>query len=772
MKKVTENYDIVVCGGGLAGFCAAIAAARNGAKTCLLHNRPVLGGNSSSEIGVTPHGAAAFHAYARETGIISEALIQERALNHAEIYENGWTNSVWDMVLYDMVQQTSGLTLHLNTDIRSVEKSDPRNLTAVLAIVQNAETELRVEAKIFIDCTGDGIVADAAGCHWRMGSEGRDEFSEPHAPLKASQDTMGNSIHFLCRDMGRPVPFTAPDWAVKHEDAAYFYQQGRIPKEERGGFWWIEIGVPHHTIYDGEKIRHELTRHALGVWDWMKNKDPKMKDRVKNYALDWIGQVPGKRESRRVIGRYFLTEHDVINRTVFPDEIAFGGWFVDLHTPGGLLAGTSEPAAALGKGGKEYDTFNEYAAMSYCGPYGLPLRILLAKDVDNLMLAGRNVSVTHAALGTVRVMGTTALMGEAAGTAAAVGLARRHDFDRLVTEDIIEIQQRLLANGCFLPNVSRADPQDVAQKAKVSASSEMSIVGVDLESPGFYEGLKVWKDQPQYDLERLAVRRGQLIATSGGRIDSLTLCLSNDSPESQILDVVLHAPDHIWDYRTEPGSPLATGKITVPSGGKQWVAWPLNLDLPANTKVGHFLRLDVLANQHVSWHVAKKIIPGHMAMYAISPNRMRRFGNGHTLAYQISPGQKPFPATQVVSGVTRPHRATNLWCSDPAQPLPQWLELAWEHPQVLQEVQLVFPGHLIREYHAYGAFYRDQQCPRHYILQAWVDGSWLVLDEIMDNYQRLRRHHFAKPVVTQRFRILVVTTNGDPSAQLYEVRCK
>ena len=141
MKNITETYDVVVCGGGLAGFCAAVAAARNGAKTCLVHNRPVLGGNSSSEVGVTPHGAAAFHAYARETGIISEALIEERATNHAEIYENGWTNSVWDIVLYDIAVKTEGLTLHLNTDIRGVEKRDARNISAVLAVVQNAEID-------------------------------------------------------------------------------------------------------------------------------------------------------------------------------------------------------------------------------------------------------------------------------------------------------------------------------------------------------------------------------------------------------------------------------------------------------------------------------------------------------------------------------------------------------------------------------------------------------------------------------------------------------
>ena len=771
MKQILETYDVVVCGGGLAGFCAAVAAARQGAKTCLVHNRPVLGGNSSSEVGVTPHGAAAFHAYARETGIISEVLIEERARNHAEIYENGWTNSVWDLVLYDMAQVTPGLTLRLNTDIRGVAMRNPRNLAAVVAAVQNAETELRLEGRVFIDCTGDGIVADAAGCGWRMGSEGRAEFGEPHAPLKASSDTMGNSIHFLCRDTGQPAPFRAPDWAVKHEDPSYFYQEGRLPKEKRGGFWWLEIGAPYHTIYDAETIRHELTRHALGVWDWMKNKDPKTMDLVRNYALDWIGQVPGKRESRRVLGRYFMTEHDVLNRTVFPDEIAFGGWFVDLHTPGGLLASSSEPSAAAGGHESEYDSFTDYSTMSYCGPYGLPLRILLARDCDNLMMAGRNVSVTHAALGTVRVMGTTALMGEAAGVAAAIGLQRGHGFEELVAVDIEYIQQQLLANGCFLPNCANRDPDDLARQAEASASSEFAARGDAPDTAGFHEGLHLWKDQPQYAIEQLEVRHGQLIATGGGRLDHLELCLSNESSATEPLEARLYAVDHIWDYRAEPGEPLAAGRLSVPPGRQHWVKWELGTDLPAELAPGSFLRLDVLPNPRLHWHAARKIIPGHMAMYAISPSRMRRYGHGHTLAYRVSPPQTPFSPAQVLSGVTRPHRAANLWISDPGQPLPQWVELNWAVPQRIGTVQVVFPGHLVREYHAYAPFYRDPQCPRDYAIQVFAGGEWRQLLEVKDNYQRLRRHLLTEPVTTDRLRVVVAATNGDPSAALYEIRC-
>ncbi|WP_039838938.1 FAD-dependent oxidoreductase, partial [Paenibacillus sonchi] len=256
------------------------------------------------------HGAAQFHAYARETGIISELLIEERALNHEPILENGWTNSVWDMVLYNLAVSTPNLTLHLNSTVTEVHKDAERHISSVTVRVAGAETQIAIEGRVFIDCTGDGVVADLAGCEWRWGSEGREEFSEPHAPLAASGDTMGSSIHFKAKDMGRPVPFAAPDWAVRHEDPAFFYDQGRHFYDLAAGYWWIEIGIPWNTIYDNEHIRHELTRHALGIWDWIKNRDPLLKEKAANYALDWIGQVPGKRESRRVLGRYFMTEHD------------------------------------------------------------------------------------------------------------------------------------------------------------------------------------------------------------------------------------------------------------------------------------------------------------------------------------------------------------------------------------------------------------------------------------------------------------------------------
>ncbi len=792
MKTKQETYDIVVCGGGLAGFCAAIAAARQGAKTCLIQDRPVFGGNSSSEIRVTPHGAGHFHGYARETGIISELLIEERARNHEEIFENGWTNSVWDLVMYDMAVQQENLTFHLNTTVDDVIMEDGtrgsenpsdidtqdlsfgyihrkarntcRRIGAVEASTLNAELRTKICGKVFIDCTGDGLVADQAGCEWRMGTEGRDEFDEPHAPLRASKDTMGNSIHFKARDMGRPVPFEAPDWAVKHENPDYFYEQGRKPNDMRGGYWWIEIGVPWNTVYESEDIRHELTRHTLGIWDWIKNKDPKAKEKAANYALDWIGQVPGKRESRRIVGRYFITEHDMQNKTAFEDEIAFGGWFLDLHTPGGLLAPTSEEASASG-----YQLDSDYAAKSYVGPYGVPLRICIANDIDNLMMAGRNISATHAALGTIRVMATTALMGQACGLAAAHALSVGKDIHEITTgSDIETIKQALLRHGAFLPNTQNRDAKDIARAATASASSEGCSSGVAPETRFEENGQSFRRPKDPITLEK---RRGQIIAIGQGELKSISICISNTSTEPQSIKLALKAIDSIWDYRLSGNATLAETRLQVPPSKRQWIDWPVESELSGKLLSDSFLRLEAKAGPELSWEVAGATATAQTASTEIPGGRMRHLGQSMSFSFRVEPPQNCFKAGHVLSGTTRPERSTNLWKSDPNQALPQYLELSWEAEQTIQKIHLTFAGHLANEYHNYPPFFRDAQTVKDYRIQAWQGDAWVELLSIEDNYQRHRIHTLDDTVSTNRIRVVVTATNGDPSAAIYEIRC-
>jgi len=766
VKIIEQSYDVVVCGGGLAGFCAAVAAARNGAATCLVQDRPVFGGNSSSEIRVTPHGAAQFHGYARETGILSELLIEERARNHEPIFENGWTNSVWDLTMYDMAVGTPNLSFHLNTVIQEVELHADGSIAAVTGRMLQAETALRLSGKLFIDCTGDGVVAALAGCEWRMGTESRAEFNEPHAPERASGDTMGNSIHFKAKDMGRPVPFEAPEWAVRYEDASFFYEQGRNPWDIRGGYWWLEIGVPWHTIHDAEDIRHELTRHTLGVWDWIKNRDPVLKEKAANYALDWIGQVPGKRESRRIMGQYLMTEHDPMNRTVFDDEVAFGGWFLDLHTPGGLLAATSEPASAEG-----YSEVSEYARKSYCGPYGIPLRIMIAKDVGNLMMAGRNVSTTHAALGTVRVMGTTAVMGQAAGTAAAVSLQLGMPIGDVPSKAIHRVQQRLLRDGCFLPNVSNADPLDLARSAAVTASSEALLYGAGPESRP-YAAVPGWEEQTgDLEADRLTHRRGQWIAAGKEGIRTISVCITNDTDRVQPLELRLVPVEDIWDYRCEPGPALAGRTIDVPPGERRWVSWEANVGAEDGLVPNRYVRLDLLANPGLVWHRAGRLEPGHLSAFDMGDGRMRRFGQGATMSFRVEPPQSCYPAAHVASGVTRPQASTNLWRSNPQEPLPQWLQLSWPRKVDVREVELTFPGHLVREYHVYPPLYRDPQCAKAYSIEVWTGSGWEEVVRVKDNVQRQRKHRLVKPAATDRLRVVIHATHGDPAAALFEVRC-
>lgn len=790
MKHEEQEFEVVVCGGGMAGVCAAIASARKGVRTALVQNRPVLGGNASSEIRVTVHGAGNFHAYARETGIISEMLIEERARNHEEINENGWTNSVFDLVLLDFCQREENLTLFLNTDITDVELSDgrlgtsleaephteqgyylrpsihkaPARIAAVHARVFGAEKTLRLSGKMFIDCTGDALVGHLAGCEWRMGTESHDEFGEILAPLDASTDVMGNSIHFKLKDMGRPVPFDPPSWVKQYPDPAFFYEQGRAFFDHHiGGFWWIEIGVPWHTIHDAEDIRHELTAHALGIWNFMKNVDPKLKVEMANYALDWFGQVPGKRESRRIMGQYFMPEQDIFELRAFEDEVAHGGWFIDLHTPGGLLAPSSEPSAV-----EDFFT-GEGKAKKYCGPYGVPLRCLIAKDADNLLMAGRNVSVTHAALGTVRVMATTAVLGQAVGTAAAMAVSRSCAPTAVAEAHAVDLREALMRDGVWLPHHVAGDPADCARQATATASSEALLHGVSPDMPSNTPGHEehFWHGSPRHNPTPLERIKAQFIAVGPEGLTTVSACLSNDTDEPQAVNACLWKAAHIWDYRGErTDKPLAQTTLQVPPGKHVWVNWTFD----APVQVDGYVRLDIGPNEHVYWDGCPHIIPGHVSAYAMQPQKYRRYGDGCALGFKVEPAQSVFAAGNVLTGVTRPGAGTNLWRSDPGQPLPQWIELTWDKPQSFQTVELTFPGHLLREYHRYEPFFRDPQCPRDFSLQVQADDGWRTVAVVEGNYQRQRQFKLETPVTTSRMRVVVTATNGDPSAAIYEIR--
>lgn len=781
MKTIEENYDVIVCGGGLAGYCAAVGAARQGAKTCLIHDRPVFGGCASTEVRVTVHGAGQHHCYTREGGIMGELLTEERALNHEQPMENGWINSVWDRVLLDFVQREPNLTYYLNTPLCGVRMEDESSdrfeaeepntdrgfyhrpsrypqgggrIACIIARILQAETELRLCGRVYIDATGDGVLADLAGCEWRMGCEAQEEFGEWHAPEKASTDTMGNSLQFHCRDIGRPAPYTAPAWAVDYRDRSFFWDQGRAPDNPRGGYWWIELGSPDHTIHDNEKLRADLTAHLLGVWDYMKNRDPDTMKACAHYALDWFGQVPGKRESRRIVGEVLLTENDIQEKKEYDDEIAFGGWFLDLHTTGGLLADTSEPSAAAG-----YGCNNEYEVMSSVGPYGIPLGMAIPRGVDNLMTAGRCMSMTRCAMGTVRVMGALALTGEACGIAAALAAARGLTPSQVRARHIRDVQTRLLQQGHFLLHADPVLPGDLARDARIAVSSEMKQSGA---VPGA---------EPDHPWERKHIRmddrdRAVVLPVGSEPAESLTLFLSNrtDQPIETMLSI--ESVDSIWDY--DRHEPLYEAPLTVPPGTGQVIehALPGGPAIPPDGMI----RITVQQAEGLEWPMTEVAVPAWVSQYGMNDKKMACNQSRKTHALLVSPAQDVYGAINLRRGATRPYRHANCWISDPDDQAP-WLTLAWNEPVELKNIQWSFAGHMRDEYHRYPPFCRDPDTVADFDLEAEAaDGTWRVLHEVRDNYHRVVHIELPEPVKTRKLRARFLRTHGRSYVTVYGVQ--
>lgn len=426
----------------MAGLCAAIAAARSGVKTVLVHDRPVLGGNASSEVRMWICGAHGKQN--KETGILEEIQLDNAHLNPSGNY------SIWDAALWQKAASQPNLTLLLNTTVcDGVCEAVPgdrslRRLVQIRGWTLTSQTWHTISAKTFIDCSGDSVLAPISGAATRWGREARAEFDEDIQPSQADQKTMGNTLLIQLRRVDESVPFVAPAFSYQFDSHEQF--QHRLTNGVQAhNFWWLELGGLNNTIADAEAIRDELMRTVWGVWDFIKNRSPHRKD-AENWALEWVGALPGKRENRRYVGPHTLTQNEVRaggeNLALFDDVIAYGGWSMDDHHPAGFFY-PGRPTIF-------------HPAPS---PYPIPYRCLVSQNVVNLMMAGRNISVTHAALSSTRVMATCALLGQAAGTAAALALEKGVTPAQIYPNHVAELQRRLQADDVWLPGKARAvDP--------------------------------------------------------------------------------------------------------------------------------------------------------------------------------------------------------------------------------------------------------------------------------------------------------------------------
>lgn len=474
MKRMAERfsekkYDLVVVGGGMAGICAAMSAARHGSHVALVHARPVLGGNASSEIRIHISGAdqSLRQAQYAETGLIYELMLENKARNDYFNY------SIWDAVLFEKVKNEENLDLYLNTVMYDCD-TEGSTITAIMCIQETTEMRLRFTAPLFVDATGNGTLGYYAGAEYRQGSESKAEFDEPHAPEQANNERMGNTVLMKAVDMGHPVKFTAPSFAKKLTEEQLKYRMhcakhtidpsmAPDPQEWlrlsgtscRGvdyGYWWLELmGEEEDIIPDFENIRDDLMAYAYGLWDHIKNGGD---HGAENYALEWVGALPGMRESRRLMGDYILTESDILDHKQFEDAVAYGGWCVDLHAPHGLL---------------DYDLLPS-DCHHFSGVYTIPYRSYYSKNIDNLYLAGRDISTSKLGLASTRIIGCCAVGGQAVGTAAA--LCKKYDCKpRELAPHVGELQQLLIKDDAFLPGFVNEDAADKARNATFTATS-------------------------------------------------------------------------------------------------------------------------------------------------------------------------------------------------------------------------------------------------------------------------------------------------------------
>lgn len=432
LNKKFRKADICIIGGGLAGTFAAIAAARHGAKVVLMQDRPMLGGNSSSEIRMWVSGAGSRVRNLQETGIMEEVLLENMHRNPTRNF------SIWDSILYEKVKNEKNIELLLNCACCFAE-CDGNVIKEITGFQLTTYTWQKVEATTFIDCSGDSILAELVDAEYMVGRESKEKFGEKWGLEKEDKKTMGMSLMIQAHQTDHKCDFIAPDWAYKFttDEEMKFKPHACLDRIETN-FYWIELGGEVDSIHDTEEVRDELIKIAYGVWDHMKNHGDHGAD---NWELDFIGFLPGKRESRRYVGDYILTQQDVEAGKHFDDEVAYGGWQIDNHLPGGFAMSGQDGAHLQKKRLTE--------------PYGIPLRSLYSKNIANLMFAGRNISASHIAFASVRVMGTCGIMGQAVGTAAALmakyGLSAR----QLCAEKIAELQEILMEDDCFLPGLKR-----------------------------------------------------------------------------------------------------------------------------------------------------------------------------------------------------------------------------------------------------------------------------------------------------------------------------
>lgn len=743
MLKEEIKKDIVVIGGGLAGICAAISAARNGKKVALIQNRSVLGGNSSSEIRVwvssaTKHGV---NRYARETGIMGELFVENQ-------YRNRDGNPyIWDALLLEKVMKEANIELFLDTDINDIVCDENNYIRSVSGWMQGSERLIKFVGTFFIDCTGDGIIGYLAGAEYLLGREGKDRFDESLAPDVADKELMGSTLLFYTKEEKKPVNFIAPAFS-KDISKTEILKNRIIRSGDKGAnYWWIEWGGEKDIVTDNAEIRSELLSIIFGIWDYIKNSGKFDADYL---TLEWVGTIPGKREYRRLIGDYILTQQDIENQTDFKDKIGFGGWSMDLHPSKGIY----------NKNGGAHHAVAD-------GIYHIPYRMLYSKNILNLFMAGRDVSASHVAFGGVRIMGTCALMGEAVGTAATIAIEKNCSPRGIYEEYLEELLQTLLKNDASIIGEKNKDTNDLMQEAVVSTSS-------------FLNEINTYTNEFQkYPLEND-------IAFSfpvNPQVSEISLYLaSNDETELVV---------ELWDtgkgQNYIPNKKIMEEKISIHHGSTQWI--DLSLKWFPNVPQNAFLI--VKQNPKISLYLSEGKHPGILS-YENKPIEEMNHPDLHVFTrdspvlhwttqgihnenfiFRIKDETRAFYPNNILNGYVRPYFGPNIWASR-FKGKSEWIQLDFNKNQKIGQIRITFDDDvnedLINLHHHYTESPVMPELVKDFKILILSDGIWKEATAIFDNRKRHIIINFDKPIQTEAIKLELLNTNGSSYISVYEIR--
>ena len=720
MRNERISCDFMVAGGGIAGMCAAIAAARKGLSVLLVNDRSVLGGNASSEIGVGISGAS-HHGlnpaiYAKETGIVEE--IRLRILK----YMNGGgygKAAALDAVFGDMIYNEKQIRLVPNTLVCGCEVRDGKIERVYAKHCVNSKV-YEIEAQSYVDATGNGALAFESGAKYRIGRESKAEFQEYWAPDEADARTMGNTIYFETEDAGKEEGFIPPDFA--HDITKMNFLKD-IDKPENfrglscyGPHWAYEFGGQLDILNDHDETELELRKLIYGIWDYVKNsgKYPQAKTR----RLKRVYAKAGTRESRRFEGDYILNENDIENKVNFPDSVAIGGWPMDIHAPLGI-----------------YDTLPASNFVPVTGTYNIPFRCLYSVNVDNLYLAGRDISVTHIALGSTRVMATCGAVGQAVGTAAYLGKKYGKTPREICRDHMGELQRLLLEDDQSILHIREELP-----KARVNADAVKEYENIQADGWMILErdyALTLMADSP--------------------RVESVSIMLR--SRTDTLLRYRILTGTHPETYLPQKQEKVSTLKISKDFCG--WIPVPVGVPTGADGKV--YLVFE--RNDNVDIAVGKKRTMGAVTMRMhtetdhIGKNHdsvpLKKEQTGYTafdhvyekqkniLFRDVEPRQHVFSPENVMNGYARPYGTQNLWLADMDRP--HTITVVPEEPVDITQLSVIFDDRLdtdegldmpttlarnfeIRITHAQGTEYIRKQ--DNYLRQVKYEGTWSKVTKI------------------------------------------